>query len=170
MVLNALHLGSRREQVLQVPAPSGWVLARAPAACRCVVQHRLKAPAYARCCLGLLTPDRLEHAHHIAHGNCAHRHAAQHGESIGIQRVAPLLPVLGIAPAICVRCDIGRRNLRKCIQAAFGRPVPALVISSDRSPDLKAEVESLGYSFLAKPIPPAKIRAMIGFLLQPPAD
>ena len=55
------------------------------------------------------------------------------------------------------------------LRAEFRRAVPALVISSDRSHELKAEVESLGFGFLAKPIPPAKMRAMIGFLLPHPA-
>ncbi len=44
-------------------------------------------------------------------------------------------------------------------------PVPALIISSDRSLALKAEAQALGCGFLAKPASPAKLRAMLTFLL-----
>ena len=53
------------------------------------------------------------------------------------------------------------------LRARFGH-VPALIISSDRSLARKAEAQALGYGFLAKPASPAKLRAMLSFLLSRP--
>jgi two-component system, sensor histidine kinase len=52
------------------------------------------------------------------------------------------------------------------IRQQFGRQVPALVTSGDRSGELTAEIKALGYAFLAKPTPPARMRAMLAFLLR----
>ncbi len=55
------------------------------------------------------------------------------------------------------------------LRAQFG-PVPTLIMSSDRSLALKAEAQALGCGFLAKPASPAKLRAMLSFLLSQTAD
>ncbi|MBV8592533.1 MAG: response regulator, partial [Acetobacteraceae bacterium] len=64
--------------------------------------------------------------------------------------------------------ELGTEAIHR-FRAEFGSFLPALVISSDRSQELKAEVESLGFGFLPKPTPPAKMRAMVSFLLRRPA-
>ena len=51
------------------------------------------------------------------------------------------------------------------IRWRFGREVPALVVSGDRSRQLEAEIKALGFAFLAKPTPPAKMRAMLTSVL-----
>ena len=48
----------------------------------------------------------------------------------------------------------------------YGSEVPALVISSDRSDALEAEIRVLGHGFLGKPVAPAKLRAMLSYLLR----
>ncbi|MBV8092358.1 MAG: response regulator [Acetobacteraceae bacterium] len=64
--------------------------------------------------------------------------------------------------------ELGTEAIHR-FRAEFGSLLPALVISSDRSQELKAEAESLGFGFLPKPTPPAKMRAMVSFLLRRPA-
>lgn len=66
--------------------------------------------------------------------------------------------------------DDGRYGIEAiaALRARFG-PVPALIMSSDRSPARKAEAQALGCGFLAKPASPAKLRAMLSFLLSRPA-
>jgi signal transduction histidine kinase/ActR/RegA family two-component response regulator len=51
------------------------------------------------------------------------------------------------------------------IQNNYGRDVPALVISSNHSEKLNADIRALGHSFLAKPVAPAKLRAMLSYML-----
>ena len=48
----------------------------------------------------------------------------------------------------------------------YGAEVPALVISGDRSEALEAEIRALGPGFLSKPVAPAKLRAMLSYLLR----
>ncbi len=56
------------------------------------------------------------------------------------------------------------------VRRVWGEQVPALVISSDRSADLRARMKSSGQAFLPKPTNPARLRAMMSYLLrQPPA-
>lgn len=47
----------------------------------------------------------------------------------------------------------------------YGADVPALVIASNRSDALEAQVRALGHGFLRKPVAPAKLRAMLSYLL-----
>jgi signal transduction histidine kinase len=47
----------------------------------------------------------------------------------------------------------------------YGSDVPALVISGNRSEALEAEVRALGHGFLRKPVAPAKLRAMLSYLV-----
>ncbi len=51
------------------------------------------------------------------------------------------------------------------LQQCYGPDVPALVISGNRSEALEAEIRALGHGFLRKPVAPAKLRAMLSYLL-----
>ena len=52
------------------------------------------------------------------------------------------------------------------LHQCYGSDVPALVISGNRSEALEAEVRALGHGFLRKPVAPAKLRAMLSYLLR----
>src|SRR5215472_1015703 len=67
-MLDLPHLGLGGQQMVEVPAPSGRVLARAIAACLGPVEHSFHAPAHPRGRLGLLSPDRFEHLEHEPFG------------------------------------------------------------------------------------------------------
>jgi len=47
----------------------------------------------------------------------------------------------------------------------YGTPTPALVMSSDRAPGLRAEAHAVGAMFLKKPVAPSKLRATLNYLL-----
>jgi CheY-like chemotaxis protein len=51
------------------------------------------------------------------------------------------------------------------LRGHFGRDLPALVVSADRSAALQAEMKAAGQAFLTKPISPARLRAMISYLV-----
>jgi signal transduction histidine kinase/CheY-like chemotaxis protein len=51
--------------------------------------------------------------------------------------------------------------------AALGGALPALVISADTSPDVRARVQASGYLLLAKPVEPIRLRAALSHLLGP---
>jgi CheY-like chemotaxis protein len=60
--------------------------------------------------------------------------------------------------------DLGTATIAALRERA-GRPVPAIVMSSDRSRELREILKSASLPFLAKPLVPAKLRATIGFVL-----
>ena len=70
-----------------------------------------------------------------------------------------------------ILCDVdlgGHRRGEEVILAlrqTFGRAIPAIAVCRDRDAALREEVEGLGCGFLAKPLQPAKLRAMIGHVL-----
>jgi CheY-like chemotaxis protein len=45
------------------------------------------------------------------------------------------------------------------LSASCGRPLPALIITADRSADVQAAAQSRGYVLLNKPVRPAQLRA-----------
>ena len=51
------------------------------------------------------------------------------------------------------------------LRERYGRAIPAIIACQDRSLALRKEVEALGCGFVAKPLQPAKLRAMIGHVL-----
>jgi signal transduction histidine kinase len=51
------------------------------------------------------------------------------------------------------------------LRARYGRATPAIVASEDRSTALRQEVDTLGCGFVTKPLQPARLRAMIGHVL-----
>lgn len=50
------------------------------------------------------------------------------------------------------------------LRGRYGAGLPALVISSDRSADLRARIKALGLPLLPKPTNPARLRAMLSYL------
>ncbi|CAH2602626.1 Histidine kinase [Rhodovastum atsumiense] len=53
------------------------------------------------------------------------------------------------------------------LRRRYGDGVPALVVSGDRGEAMRADVRDLGLGFLAKPVAPARLRAMLAHLLPP---
>lgn len=51
------------------------------------------------------------------------------------------------------------------IRASYGRPIPALVVSSNRTPELRAHLKKNGVLLVNKPIAPAKLRAAMSHLV-----
>ena len=47
----------------------------------------------------------------------------------------------------------------------FARPIPALIISADRSDACRRELQALGVPLLNKPVKPGKLRAVLSQLL-----
>ena len=43
----------------------------------------------------------------------------------------------------------------------FGAPIPAIMISADRSEALKAKMDALAIPLLSKPVKPAQLRALL---------
>src|SRR6516165_10895020 len=56
--------------------------------------------------VGLVLPDRLQHLEHQRRVDVLHWQIADDGMDVAIKRVAPLLPMLGIAPAGFMRGDV----------------------------------------------------------------
>src|SRR5262249_51594066 len=99
MVFDPPHLGARRQQLIEAPAPSGWVLARAISAHLRPIQDGLDTPADAARSLGLRRPDRLQDPEHERSIDDLHRETANDGLGIGGERRLPLRRMLGVAPA-----------------------------------------------------------------------
>ena len=70
-----------------------------------------------------------------------------------------------------ILCDVelaGQRRGVEAIQAlrqTFGRAIPAIIVCKDRDAALREEVDRLGCGLLFKPLQPARLRAMIGHVL-----
>jgi signal transduction histidine kinase len=65
------------------------------------------------------------------------------------------------------RLDGGARGTDAilALRERYGRAIPAIIACQDRSLALRKEVEAIGCGFVAKPLQPAKLRAMIGHVL-----
>ena len=92
-------------------APAGGILAAPMAARRGRIQYRLDALADPARGYGLRVPDRLQDAHHQPGVDLLDGQGAEERVDIGGQRVAPLVAVLGAAPARLVRLDEGFRRI-----------------------------------------------------------
>ena len=88
--------------------------------------------------------------------------AAASGDEM-VERVAASQqsPRLIICDSRLQRGERGVDVVRR-LQTVLGRPVPAVLISGDTSPDHLREAEASGFVFLHKPVPNAKLRAAIG--------
>ncbi len=56
------------------------------------------------------------------------------------------------------------------MRSRLSRSVPAFIITSDRSPNLKTRVRKQGLRMLEKPIQPAKLRALMAHMLKSPVQ
>jgi signal transduction histidine kinase/CheY-like chemotaxis protein len=56
-------------------------------------------------------------------------------------------------------------NAIRRLQAAVHREVPAIIISGDTAPERLREADASGYHLLHKPVRPAKLRALLAFVL-----
>lgn len=56
-------------------------------------------------------------------------------------------------------------NLVTRLHQAFA-PVPTVVISADRQPELQAQLQQLGLNYLSKPVKPLKLRALLQHLVK----
>jgi CheY-like chemotaxis protein len=50
----------------------------------------------------------------------------------------------------------------RALNARLGRPVPAALITADRTDEVKAEADEGGWELLTKPVRPARLRSLIG--------
>jgi CheY-like chemotaxis protein len=51
------------------------------------------------------------------------------------------------------------------VRAACDRDVPAIIVSGESSSEELARIKAAGVMLLHKPVSPAKLRAMLGYLL-----
>jgi hypothetical protein len=91
MVFDFVHLGFLRQQVIEVTAQAGRILALAIPLHFRPIQDTLDAAPHPAGGLGLANPDRPQHLHHEAGVDGLHRQRPEHGVGIGLQRVGPLL-------------------------------------------------------------------------------
>ena len=56
-------------------------------------------------------------------------------------------------------------NAIRSLQSAVGREVPAIIISGDTAPERLREADASGFHLLHKPVRPAKLRALLAFVL-----
>ncbi|MCU0895455.1 MAG: response regulator, partial [Rhodospirillales bacterium] len=63
--------------------------------------------------------------------------------------------------------DDGRTGVQAIAQVreAAGSPIPGIIITADRSPEVLRLVRSSGFFLLNKPIRPAKLRALMSHIL-----
>jgi len=50
------------------------------------------------------------------------------------------------------------------IQALYPRPLPAVIITADRSDEMQSAVRDAGYHLLNKPLKPARLRSLLAHL------
>jgi len=70
------------------------------------IEHGLDAAADSACRFWLLGPDRIEHLHDEPCIDRRDGEFTQSGIDVGCERVAPLLPVLGVAPGSFIPPDV----------------------------------------------------------------
>lgn len=87
-----------------------------------------------------------------------------------VSDVPAALASAGLVPDLLVvdyHLDDGANGVEAIatLRAQFGERLPALVISSDHTAELRSQLKASGHAFLAKPIGPARLRAMMSYLL-----
>src|SRR5207302_875813 len=96
----------RRQELVQVAAPAGGVLATAVAPDPGVVQDALDAPPDPASGLGLLRPDLLKDAKDQGGVHVLYRQLTDDRPGVGVERGLPLLGVLLVSPARAVGGDV----------------------------------------------------------------
>lgn len=106
MVLDLAHLGARRQQLVEMPAPSRWILPLTKAAHRRPIEHGFDSAAQSRGRFRLLRPQGLDDLHHQRGVNAVNRKRPDCRLGVRLKRRAPLRRVLGVAPAGAVSREI----------------------------------------------------------------
>src|SRR5712672_4251852 len=106
MMLNAAHLGTRRQQVFQMAAPARRILALAIAARGRPVEDAFYPAAHPARGFWLLRPYRLDRLQHEPDIDDLHGKIAEHRIDIAFEGRAPLRGVLGVAPARLMGADV----------------------------------------------------------------
>jgi hypothetical protein len=109
--------GTGWQDLRDMAAPAGRVFALPVSARLGGIEHRFNPAPHAAGSFGLVLPDRLKDLQHMRSANVGNRQFAHDGIDIGGQRVAPLLPVLVIAPACLIRADIASATALNVIPA-----------------------------------------------------
>jgi hypothetical protein len=105
MVRHFPHPSARREDASEIALPLRRVHAVPEAPHRCGVEHGLDATADAARGFGLLRPDRIAHLHNKPDVDRRNGQFAQNRVDVGGKGIAPLLPMLCVAPARFVSAD-----------------------------------------------------------------
>ena len=129
-------------------------------------------PSLSGKCVVVIDNDQaaVDAAHAVLDGwGCRFVGATSSGDALEQLAVTRLKPDLIIAD---YHLDNDRRGTEaiEMLRARYGRDLPGVVVSGDRSADLKNSLKTAGFAFLAKPASPARLRAMMSYLVSPPAS
>lgn len=106
MVFDLSHLGAGRQQLVEVAAPAGGVVALPVAAHGSPIQHRFKPPPQAAGGFRLGVPDRFQNGEHQLQIHRVHRQIADHRGGITRKGRFPLSRMLVVAPGWSVCLDV----------------------------------------------------------------
>jgi CheY-like chemotaxis protein len=85
-------------------------------------------------------------------------------EARALLRGAETWPALVIADYALAGRETGLDVVRE-VRAEAGHEVPALIVSGESAAPSRDAIRSSGLPFLSKPVPPARLRALVGKLL-----
>ncbi len=105
VMFHRLHLSALGQQIVEVTAPAARVLTLPLATRSGGIQHALDAPSQTRSRFRLGAPQGFNDPQDKVGIDSGDRNVADDWVSIGRKGVAPLLTVLGVAPAVLVRAD-----------------------------------------------------------------
>src|SRR5215469_341224 len=104
--------------MVEIVFPAGRVFAGAIAVDLGPAENALDSPAQPAGSFGLGHPDRLQHLHYEAEIDVLYWECADDWVRVCLDGVAPLLPVLGIAPDMLVGSDVA--SCRLCERDGLG--------------------------------------------------
>src|ERR1700723_494438 len=99
MVCDLPYLGTRWKDMSEVAFPLRRVWPVPVATSGRGIEHCFDAAAHPACRFRFLCPNRIKHLHDKPSIDRRHRQFPQDGIDVGFERVYPLLPMLGVAPA-----------------------------------------------------------------------
>ena len=80
-MLYSADLASRRQQIIKMIAPTGWIFAFAVPTRNRPAKHRFDAPTHPTRCFWLFKPDWLDGSHDMRCVDLSDRHLAKTGEA-----------------------------------------------------------------------------------------